>query len=54
MFCQAKRLAIEVKNGLITLKNGFILVFFFHFILFIEYLLYLYGHNNPIKSETLY
>ena len=32
MFCQAKRLAIEVKNGLITLKNG--LFWFFSFILF--------------------
>ena len=35
-------------------KKRLVLVFFFHFVLFIEYLLYLYVHNNPIKSETLY
>ncbi|EHG98736.1 hypothetical protein HMPREF9441_03498 [Paraprevotella clara YIT 11840] len=54
MFCQAERLAIGVKNSLFALKKRLILIFFFRIILFIEYLLYLYAHKNPIKSETLY
>jgi hypothetical protein len=53
MFCQAERLAIGVKNSLFALKKRLILIFFFRIILFIEYLLYLYAHKNPIKKQNI-